>query len=197
MVRGDPSPANERRRKHRYCARKFVARVRYTRQQRAIAVQILQNCLRIVIAKYRYAKAVKARATMQRMRALSATSQAEGAPRDVSLDAGFIQLWYARLQKKWVRRAVATNSALLSKLEAQLRKITDWDTAYAPVSFECAMAGLRPVRSPRTPSFSKVVAPEGALTPASLEAVVQSAVAPLLQRLQLQSQDLEDLRPER
>ena len=93
-----------------------------------------------------------------------------------------------------LRQAVAANSALLARLDKQLQKIGTWDDLYVPVSVECAMAGLKPEPSPRTPALSAVVAPEGALTSETLEALLQSAVAPLLQRLEMQAEDLESLR---
>ena len=93
-----------------------------------------------------------------------------------------------------LRQAVAENSVLLTKLDAQLEKIGTWDELYVPVAVDCAMAGLKPEPGPRTPTPSAVVPPEGALTAETLEALLQSAVAPLLQRLEVQAGDLESLR---
>jgi len=99
-----------------------------------------------------------------------------------------------RVTDALLRQAVAGNAGLLAKLDEQLTAIGSWDKLYVPVSVGCAMAGLLPEPSPRTPTLSAVVAPEGAVTPTNLEALVQSAVAPLLQRLERQADHLESLR---
>ena len=87
--------------------RRFLKACKAWHEANARATRVLENCMRIVIARRRMAKRAEERRVEARLRALCGKGKD---PQTTS--ASFLQLWYRRLVTRWQRRVVRSRSSV-------------------------------------------------------------------------------------